>query len=283
MKSVSEVLALSSNFLETKQVGRARRVAEDLLSHILKCKRLDLYLQYDRPLIESELICMREFIKRAASHEPVDYVMGEVDFFGCRIGVDRRVLIPRPETELLVDLVIKKIRSEPNLNEKKILDLCTGSGCIGISLKKNIPEINVVLSDCSAEALYWAKENSLKNQVEVEIYKGDLLEPFQGQKLDFVVCNPPYVSRAEYLALDSSVRIFEPKIALEGGERGTEFYERLAKELPLILNPKALVFFEIGSGQGKQLQDIFSAPIWISKQVHLDWSGRERFFFLEMQ
>lgn len=280
MKSVSEILQLSSQFLESKKIDRSRRMAEDLLAHVLKCKRIDLYLSYDRPLVESELSLMRELVKRASTQEPIEYLMGEVDFFGCKIGVDKRVLIPRPETEIFVDLIVKKIGFA---EEKVVWDVCTGSGCVGIALKKKLPQLQVSLSDLSAGALQLASQNSQKNEVEVEICQGDLLAPFAGRKADIVVCNPPYVTISEYFGLDSSVRDFEPKGALVGGERGTEFYERLEKELPSVLNGRALVFFEIGSGQGESLKEIFSAPIWASKQVHLDWSGKERFFFLEMQ
>jgi release factor glutamine methyltransferase len=255
-------------------------VAEDLLAHVLKCKRIDLYLQYDRPLVENELALMREFVKRAGVQEPIDYLIGEVDFFGCKISVDKRVLIPRPETEILVDLIVKKIE----FPEGKVLwDICTGSGCIGISLKKRLPELEVSLSDLSSEALFLASQNRQKNQVEVEICQGDLLEPFVGRKADFIVCNPPYIQLSEYFLLDASVKDFEPRGALVGGERGTEFYERLERELPPLLNHGASVFFEIGSGQGATLKKIFSSSIWTSQQVHLDWSGKERFFFLEMQ
>jgi len=280
MKSVSEILNVSANFLENKQIERPRRLAEELLAYVLQCKRIDLYLQYDRPLIEAELDLMRSLVKRCIHQEPLDYLIGEVDFFGCKIVVDKRVLIPRPETELLVDLIVKKI--DP-LEEKILWDVCTGSGCIGIALKKRLPKMQISLSDFSKEALQLASENSRKNEVDLEICEGDLLQPFCGRKADFIVCNPPYVSVSEYFSLDASVKDFEPRMALVGGERGVEFYERLAKELPDFLTSGASVFLEIGSGQGDDVKKIFSSPVWASQQLYLDWSGKERFFFLEMQ
>jgi release factor glutamine methyltransferase len=117
--------------------------------------------------------------------------------------------------------------------------------------------------------------------VELECLEGDLLAPFKGRKADFIVCNPPYVSQEEYVALDPSVREFEPKMALVGGVLGVEFYQRLAQELPSFLNQGASLFFEIGSTQANRLKTIFSAPIWQESQVHKDWSGRDRFFFLK--
>src|SRR5688572_26853314 len=130
MKSVSEVLELSASFLGERKVERPRRVAEDLLAHLLKMKRMDLYLQYDRPVIESELALMREYLKKIVKGIPFDYVTGSLEFMGCKIEVDERVLIPRPETEILVDHVLKRAKGSV------VWDICTGSGCIGIALKK---------------------------------------------------------------------------------------------------------------------------------------------------
>jgi release factor glutamine methyltransferase len=279
MKSIAEILDLSSQFLENKQIPRSRRLAEDLLAHVLHCKRVDLYLQYDRPLVEKEIVLMRELVKRCSLQEPLDYVLGEMDFYGCKIRIDKRALIPRPETEILVDLISKKIGS----NSGVLWDLCTGSGCIGIALKKKLPHLQVSLSDISDQALQLAKENSLLNEVKVDFCLGDLLTPFQEKKADWVVCNPPYISKNEYALLDVSVKEFEPSLALIGGERGVEFYERLEKELVSFLNHGASVFFEIGATQGDCIKEIFSSSIWRSQKVLQDWSGKDRFFFLEMQ
>jgi release factor glutamine methyltransferase len=283
MKSVVEILDLSARFLASQKIERPRRSAEDLLAHVLQCKRLDLYLQYDRPLLEKELLSMRELVKRCASQEPIDYLIGEVDFFGCALAIDRRVLIPRQETEALVERIVKKLSFLPSLEGKVLWDLCTGSGCIGIALKKRYPSLKVSLSDQSRPALEVALQNSRRNGVEVELCEGDLLEPFKGRKADFIVCNPPYVTAAEYIDLPVAVKDFEPKMALVGGERGTEIYERLEKEVKHFLHPGASLFFEIGSTQGNELKKIFSSPFWSSQEIHLDGSGRDRFFFLEMQ
>ncbi len=278
MKSVGEVLSLSTRFLQDRNIERPRRVAEELLSFLLRCKRIDLYMQFDRPLEEKELSLLREWLKRASQNEPVEYILGEIDFFGCSIQVDSRVLIPRPETEILVDLIAKKITTQ-----KSLWDLCTGSGCIGISLKKKFPHLDVSLSDISAKALSLAQENAAKNGVDVSFFEGDLLAPFQGKTVDILVCNPPYISANEFLTLDPSVRDFEPKLALVGGEKGSEFFERLAKALPEYLSPGGLVFFEIGFAQGAEIQEIFNSPIWGRSERIQDWSGKDRFFFLEKQ
>lgn len=280
MKTIGEVLKLSASFLEERKVDRARRSAEELLSHTLKIKRMDLYLQYDKPVEERELSILRELLKKKAKGEPLEYATGEVDFLDCRIKVDRRVLIPRPETEILASLIVKRLKGKP-LAGKILWDLCTGSGCLGIALKKALPELTVVLSDVSKDALSLARENA--SGLDVELLEGDLLTPFQGRRADFIVCNPPYVSQAEYLVLDPSVRDFEPKAALVGGEKGTEYYERLQRDLPSYLNPGAQAFFEIGSGQGEAIKQIFSGESWSNQELLNDWAGHPRFFFLENQ
>jgi len=269
MKPIAEVLKLSSEFLAERKIDRPRRLAEDIIAHVLKLKRMDLYLQFDKPVVEAELSIIRVFLRRCGKGEPLEYVTGEVDFFGCNIKIGPSVLIPRPETEILVEMISKRVQGG------SLWDLCTGSGCIGISLKKARPELSVTLSDISADALALASENAQLNGVDVEILRGDLLAPFQGRKADYVVCNPPYISQNEYGHLDPSVREFEPKLALVGGEKGTEFYERLARELPAYLNPGAQVFFEIGADQGEALKKIFPQG-----ELHRDWAGHPRFFFL---
>jgi release factor glutamine methyltransferase len=282
MKSIGEVLQLSTSFLTDRKEARARRSAEELLAHVLRLKRMDLYLQFDRPVEEKELVLLRELLKKRAKGEPTEYLLGEVDFLDCPIRIDRRVLIPRPETEILAAHV-KKMLSEKDLEGKQLWDVCTGSGCIGLSLKKAFPQLSVVLSDLSQGALDVARANGELNGVSVEILQGDLLQPFKGRKADFFICNPPYVSQKEFLDLDPSVRDFEPREALIGGETGAEFYERLSRELPEFLNPGALVFFEIGSGQGEILKQLFSKGSWTRFELLNDWAGHSRFFLLEKQ
>jgi release factor glutamine methyltransferase len=268
VKSLSEIVKLSGQFLEERGHRRGKRVAEEIIAHVLGLKRMDLYLQFDKPLVEQELILIREMIKRCAKNEPPEYVMGAVEFFGCQIKVNPNVLIPRPETEILVEKLAKRAK-------KGVLwDLCTGSGCIGIALKKANPELEVTLSDISKEALEQAKENARLNGVEVTFLQSDLLNAFQNKKADWIVCNPPYVSAAEYLELEPSVRNFEPKLALVGGERGVEVYERLSKTLPSYLNHGGEFFFEIGSSQKEALQQIFPGS-----RIENDWAGHPRFLF----
>lgn len=282
MKLLGEVLSLSTQFLKDKKVVSPRLVAETLLSSVLNVKRMDLYLKFECPLEEKELDHFRALIKRAALKEPVEYILSQVEFYGIDVFVSPDTLIPRQETEILVDKVSSFLQKD-ELEGKCLLDLCSGSGCMGLSLKKKFPILSVYLSDFSKSALSLSQKTAEKNGVDVFFLQGDLLDPFRGKKADYVLCNPPYISEAEYRDLELSVKGFEPKSALVGGFTGLEFYERLNKDLPLHLNSKAKVFLEIGYLQGEAVSKIFSDPCWVRKELLQDWSGKDRFFFLEIE
>lgn len=282
MKTLGEVLTITSDFLKEKKYSRFRRISEELVGHALQLKRMDLYMQFDRPILENELEAMRSLLKRVVKGEPIEYITGEVAFYHCFIAVDKNVLIPRPETEILVDQACRSIK-QGSYQGKAAWDICTGSGCIGIAIKKACPELKVCLSDLSQQALDVAAGNAARNHVEVELLQGDLLAPFAGRKADVIFCNPPYISSKEYLTLDPSVKDFEPETALIGGEDGLLFYKRLKNELPAYLNPGAKIFFEIGFGQGEAVLSLFLDEGWKNARVEKDWAGHDRFFFLEFE
>ena len=150
-------------------------------------------------------------------------------------------------------------------------------------MKKEFPRLTIVSSDISAEALALAKKNAASNQVDIILRQGDLLVPYKGEKAHYCVVNPPYVSRSEYEDLDPSVAAFEPQLALIGGEDGLDFYRRLALELPMYLTKKGKVWLEMGYLQGKAVFDLFYSPFWKKKEIKKDWSGKNRFFFLETE
>jgi release factor glutamine methyltransferase len=254
MKDCKTILQLSTEFLSKYRLKKPRLTAEILLAHFLGMKRIELYMHFDRPLLEEELASYREALKRAAQQEPIEYILGEMEFYHVKIKVSPDVLIPRQETEILLDLVCKRLQGD----EKKVLDLCTGSGCLAAALKKARSDLEVFGVDLSEKALAIARQNSS----EVYWLCGDLTMPVREEKFDVVICNPPYVAEQEYPELEKSVRDFEPKMALVSGPTGVEFYERLSIELPSILNPGAKVFFEIGAGQGEMIQKIFSMGPW---------------------
>jgi len=267
----------------TVQRLKERRVAEELIAAALQCDRLQLYMQFDKPLLQTELESIRALIRRKLKGEPLDYILGRVTFYGCTLRITPAVLIPRVETEVWLDKACAHLRSRNWLAGKKAWDVCTGSGCLGMGLKKTFPELEVTLADLSQEALALAQENAFANQLAVTCVQGDLLAPFAKQKADIILCNPPYISKEDYQALDPSVKAFEPLIALDGGEDGLDFYRRLSHELPEYLHPKALVFLEIGAEQGPAVRDLFEAPCWRSVSLGKDWAGHDRFFLLEFE
>lgn len=282
MKTVIEIVQLATEFLHKKGIPHARRQAEELISDALELKRLELYMQHDRPLSEKELDLCRTRLTRRAQGEPSQYIHGYVDFFGCSFHVTPSVLIPRQETEILVDKIAKQLE-KCDLHGKTLWDLCCGSGCIGIPLKKKFPMLNVILSDVSSDALTIAKENAQRNEVEVEFRQGDFLSPLAGERVDFLVCNPPYVSEKEFDELDIEVRRYEPRLALVGGVSGLEFYGRLAENLRSVLEVPGKAWLEIGKGQGETIKKLFADGTWSQCEFEKDWGGNDRFFFLEIE
>jgi len=282
LKTVGALLAwLQASFSE-HHWSDSRREATELLSSFLDISPGDLFFQLEKPLTEQEWESASQWLKRRLQGEPLAYISGSVDFYDCKITVNSHVLIPRQETEILVDRIVEELATE-DLSNRTLWDLCTGSGCIGIALKKRFPALTVYLSDISAEALAVTAKNAEENRVHVELKQGNLLEPFKGLKTHYLVCNPPYISMEEYKQLDSSVLDFEPKLALVGGVHGDEFYQKLAAQLPHYLFPHGKVWLEIGFQQGERVRQLFNDPFWVKKEIENDWAGHQRFFFLETE
>lgn len=278
MKTVLEILTLSTEYLAKCGLKSPRKEAELLLAECFNMSRMSLYLESERPLQENEIHLFREKIKRRGKGEPSQYIHGSVDFYGLKIKVTKEVLIPRPETEILVDKIVKELLTE-DLKNKVLLDLCTGTGCIGLALKKKFNDLTVYLSDLSEEALKIAKENG--KGLDVHYFHGDMFEPFSFQKFDYIVCNPPYISQDEFMLLSHEVKDFEPKEALLAGATGLEFYERLKNDLPKFLKNKA--WLEIGSTQGQRVLALFSEAPWKGVKLEKDWSEHDRFISLEIE
>lgn len=280
MKTILEILTLSSDYLSQKGIHNSKLQAEYLMGDVLNLSRIQLYQQFDRPLTEKELDICRQRLARRVKGEPLQYIHGEVEFYGCKILLNPHVLIPRQETEILVDKVVRQLENV-DLKGKKLWDVCCGSGCIGIALKKKFPDLEVTLSDISPDALLVAKENAALNQVDIEFLQGDLLDPFVGRHVDYFICNPPYIAEYEFPSLDREVRDFEPKMALISGSSGLEIFQRLAIELKNVLKPLGRGWFEMGHAQGPAIYDLFIKAGWTFCTVEKDWSSKDRFFFLE--
>lgn len=269
MKSLLEIIGRSERFLRERGIERPRREAEEVIANVLGIHRIDLYLQFEKPLSATELEQLRTAIVRRANHEPAAYISGKVAFAGLTLKVTPAVLIPRPETEILVEKISEKLQTLP-LEGKVLWDLCCGSGCLGHALKKRFPALNIVLSDISEEALEVARQNGEG----VTFKRGDLFAPFKGERCDFLVCNPPYVTEEEYSTLSPEVKR-EPKSALVGG---VAFYKRIAADVSHFLNPGGMIWLEMGTGQGDEIKKIFHDK----GVVENDWAGHTRFFFLEI-
>jgi release factor glutamine methyltransferase len=271
VKTVGEIVRLSVDHV-LKKGGRPRREVEEWIAYVLSMQRFDLYLQFDRPVEEQELVKIRSGIARLASGEPLAYIIGTAHLYGLEFEVSKDVLIPRPETETLVTVAKAFLASQREAGT--IVDVCTGSGCIGLTLKTLFPQWHVVLTDISAAALHIARANAQRLHLDVEILQGDLLAPISGRTAECVVANPPYLSNAEWMSLDSSVKAFEPGLALTAGPVGTEVYQRLFTALPEYCASKAFCAVEIGASQGQAVLAL--AKPFVNPFLVQDLAGRDR-------
>lgn len=279
--TVVEMIRWTADYLGARNVHNARLNAELLLAGVLKLKRLDLYLQFDRPLLPEELAEYKERLRRRARREPLQYIDGTAAFRDLVLRVDPRVLIPRPETEQLVQEVLDWSRDRHDL---VAVDVGTGSGAIALALATEGPFARVVATDAQAEALTAAKENHAlaAPDAPVEFRHGDLLAPVRGERFDVVVSNPPYVGDEEAAALDPEVRDWEPRTALFAGVGGMDVIRRLVPQAAEALKPGGLLAMEIGAAQGPAVVAViegtnaFGAP-----RVRPDLAGRDRIVLAE--
>lgn len=279
MITVLEAIKLSTEYLEKKQVESPRTNAEILLADILHCKRLDLYLSFDKPLSENELNLYRESIKQRAMRIPLQYILGYVEFFGLKINVNQNVLIPRPETELLVEKIINDFKSIKNL---RILDIGSGSGNISLSLAKNLENSFVTGIDISDKAIEVAIDNAIKNSVaNVEFKLLDIMteEIFNQGKFDLIVSNPPYVSKNDYQTLEPELKVHEPRVALTDNADGLTFYNRIITIAKNILKQPGYLYFEIGKDQHEIIYGLMNQQNFNNIKIQKDYSGIERMIY----
>jgi release factor glutamine methyltransferase len=284
MITVLEVIKLSTEYLQKKDVESPRANAEILLAEILKCKRLELYLSFDKPLAENEVQNYREAIRKRGLRIPLQYIVGNVEFYGLKLIVNENVLIPRPETELIVERIINESDKSANL---KILDIGSGSGNISLSLSKNLPNSKVIAIDISENALAVAKQNAELNllQERVEFRLFDIMKDGLNSlgKYDLIVSNPPYVSENDYYDLEPELKNHEPKIALSDNSDGVSFYKRIIEVSDQILNKPGKIYFELGLGQSKQVQNIFEQKGFNKIKMTKDYSGIDRIICGELK
>ncbi len=250
--TVKKILDWTHNYFAEKDIPEPRLSAELLLAGVLKCRRLELYLQFERILTPEERSLYREYVSRRARREPVQYILGETEFYGLPFRVSPAVLIPRPDTELLVDAAIEYLQSRA-LAAPKILDIGTGSGCIAVALARRFPAAEIWGVDISAAAIELAAANAARNAVEIRLLTGDYFEMTAQlpPAFDVIVSNPPYIAEKEWAAIQPEVRQFEPREALLAGADGLDFYRRLVAALPAPSAGNGAVFLEVGYAQAE--------------------------------
>src|ERR1035437_8996022 len=288
--TVLEAIQKSTEFLAKKGVESPRLQTELLLAHLLKLPRMKLYLNFERALTPAETDGLREFIKRRGQREPLQHITGSTSFCGLEIAVNRHVLIPRPETEILAELgwqFLSTLNSQPST----ALDFGTGTGCIAIALAVKCPSAKVVATDVSPDALALAKQNAGRHNVaeRIEFVQGNGFAAFQSEgrvtrvpnseietkirdscnsplrkmEFDLIISNPPYIPSAEIATLQPEVRDFDPRGALDGGADGLDFYRKLAMEAKPFLKPGGKIMLEFGDGQADAIRNIFETEKWI--------------------
>jgi|TARA_B100000315_G_scaffold236523_1_gene252371 release factor glutamine methyltransferase len=251
--TVTQAYFWASKILSSNDIPAPYAEAEYLLAHALKCEKKDIIINHDRVLIDHETDLFKELIDRRLKREPSQHIIGEEEFWGLSFKVTKDVLIPRPETQLLVKEALKEAKKfSPEVN---IIDLCTGSGCIAVCMAVELPESKVYAIDLSDKALAIAGENAKKHGVEKRItfLEGDLLNPIEPLglkgKIDLFLSNPPYVSKKMMEELQPEIELYEPMLAVAGGEDGFDYYRQIIPEAAEYLKPGGHLVLEIGYGQ----------------------------------
>src|SRR5256714_5758964 len=273
-KTLLEVLQSTTAYFTKHKIENPRLNAEHLLAHALGRTRMDLYLEFERALDEAELVPLRELVKRRGQGEPLQHLLGTVEFCGHIFAIDKRAMVPRPETEQLVELLVSEISDQKS--EVRILDVGTGSGVIALSLAKEFPEAKVYAIDVSEDALALARENAARLGLDrVRFQKSDLFESLS-ERFDLIVANLPYISMQDRHLLAREV-LHDPEVALFGGPGGDELVRKLIEKAPPHLEPGGLLALEIGLGQAEGLSDFLRQKNYHDIQLKKDYSDISRF------
>jgi release factor glutamine methyltransferase len=273
--TVLEVLQSSTAYFKKRKIDNPRLNAEHLLAHVLNRKRLELYLEFERELDEAELKPLRDLVRRRGEGEPLQHLLGTVEFCGHTFLCDKRAMVPRPETEELVEFVKSEIRNP----KSEMLDVGTGSGVIALSLAAQFPEAEVHAVDVSDDALALARENAARLGLSKRVHftKGNLLDEVEGD-FDLIVANLPYVSLQDRQSLSREV-LHDPEVALFAGERGDELVRQLIEQAGTRLRPGGLLALEIGVGQSAALSGFLAEKNYHDIESKNDYSSTPRFLF----
>ena len=281
MWRVVDLLDWTTRYFEQHGIPNPRLDAEVLLGHLLEKSRLQLYLHFEMPVFQEHLTPYRELIKKRIEHTPVSYLTNRKEFMSLEFYVDERVLIPRPETEQLVETIL----TEKTGDSERLLELGTGSGIIATSLAVHQPKWDIIATDISEPALAVARKNAETHTgtAQIRFLSGDLFEPIKaidptGEiRFDWIVCNPPYVKKTEWDTLSPDVRDYEPEIALFAGDDGLAVIRRLIAEAPEYLAPNGKLILEIGNTQSDDVRPLIDAePAYCTYKLLKDYAEQER-------
>jgi len=250
--------------------------AELVLTNLLNCDRLSLYLNKDTNLNSDKSALLSSILKRRALGEPVQYILGKAEFMGLEFKVDKRALIPRPETEIMVEAAIEKLNLS-GIASPRILDLGTGSGCIAIAIARLMPAADVWATDISASALQLARENAGLNKVKVKFARSDIFSAaeLKNEKFDLIISNPPYIAEGDFHSLAKEIS-FEPQLALKAGRDGLNFYRRIISEAGVYLKENGLLIFEVGINQACFVKEMLEKKGFKQVSLSRDYNNIER-------
>ena len=257
--TLGEAIAESRRELDQAGIESAEQEALWIVQHVLRLPAHHVVIDRDRLLASTELANVKGLIQRRVGREPLQYILGTQEFCGLEFHVNPAVLIPRPESELLVEYVVQRISAE---QPATIVDVCTGSGCIAVAIARQRPRARLIATDLSSRALDVARQNAIRHSAGERMIwlEGNLLGALAGQRLegqvDVIVSNPPYIAEADWATLQPEVRLFEPRGALIAGPKGTELHERLLREAGRYLSPGGALILEIGTGQARAIRQI---------------------------
>ncbi len=280
--TVMEILKTTERYLREKSIPNSRLDSELMLCKVLDCERIDLYTGFDRPLTQRELDCYRTYVSRRARREPLSYITGGKEFFSLEFNVDSSALIPRPESELLVEEVISRAAGMERKGRFRVLDVGTGSGCIAVTLARYLPEAQVTAVEKERSTCRTAEKNAEKHRVAIRFICADFFETdLTGEGLfDVIVSNPPYVSESDYTKLAPEIVEYEPRTALVAGVSGTELIVALLRKSTELLKPGGVVFIEIGDGQ-QQVTGDAAGELFEQVRFVRDLSGKDRVLVAE--
>jgi release factor glutamine methyltransferase len=281
--TVRRLIEWTTGFFTRKEIDSPRLSAELLLAHVLSIPRIKIYTDYERILNESQLAGYRALVQRAVEHEPIAYLTGRAHFFHLEFELTPNLLIPLPDTETLVENVLQQVRHEPGLESPRVLDLCTGSGCIAAAIAHQLKGAIVLATDISEKAVEVARHNIERLQLadRVQVEQGDLFEPLSRMvdvhPFDLIVANPPYIASSAIPELDKTIRDFEPMQALDGGLDGMLFHRKILEQAPDHLAAHGRVYLEIAFDQANLAREIASQhEVFEEIRVLKDFAGNDR-------